>query len=51
MDHVDRRTGNTDDILNELRAYNAEIGVVGSMDPGNEFDTVGDFDNVVGRTE
>ena len=38
---VSLRTGNTDDILNELRAYNAEIGVVGSMDPGSEFDTSG----------
>lgn len=37
---VSLRTGNTDDILNELRAYNAEIGVVGSMDPGSEFETV-----------
>jgi len=37
---VSLRTGNTDEILNELRAYNAEIGVVGSMDPGSEFETV-----------
>lgn len=37
---VSLRTGNTQDILNELRAYNAEIGVAGSMDPGGEFDTV-----------
>ena len=37
---VSLRTGNTGDVLNELRAYNAEIGVVGSVDPGNEFQTV-----------
>ncbi|MEM7444696.1 MAG: LysR substrate-binding domain-containing protein [Pseudomonadota bacterium] len=37
---VSLRTGNTDEVLNELRAYNAEIGVVGSMDPGSGFETV-----------
>ena len=37
---VSLRTGNTDEVLNELRAYNAEIGIVGSMDPGSGFDTV-----------
>lgn len=37
---VSLRTGNTHEILTELRAYNAEIGVAGSMDPGGEFETV-----------
>ncbi len=30
------RTGNTEDILEELRAYNAEIGIVGSPSPGKD---------------
>ena len=37
---VSVRTGNTDEVMSELRAYNAEIGVVGSMDPGGEFETL-----------
>lgn len=34
---VSMSTGNTDEVLGELRSYNAEIGVVGSMEPGKEF--------------
>lgn len=30
------RSGNTEDILEELRSYNAEIGVVGSETPGKD---------------
>lgn len=30
------RTGNTNDILEELRSYNAEIGIVGSPSPGKD---------------
>jgi len=30
------RTGNTEDILEELRAYNAEVGIVGSPSPGKD---------------
>ena len=37
---VSLRIGNTEDILSELRAYNAEIGVVGSMNPGSDFDAI-----------
>ena len=37
---VSLRVGNTGDVLNELRAYNAEIGVVGSVEPGKEFQAV-----------
>ena len=33
---VSLRSGNTDEILAELRAYNAEIGVVGSIAPHND---------------
>ncbi|WP_245744614.1 LysR substrate-binding domain-containing protein [Aliiroseovarius sediminilitoris] len=31
---VTLRTGNTEEILEDLRAYNAEIGIVGSLTPG-----------------
>lgn len=34
------RGGNTGEILEELRAYTAEIGVVGDIAPGVEFDAV-----------
>jgi aminoethylphosphonate catabolism LysR family transcriptional regulator len=34
--HVSIRTGNSEVVLNELRSYNAEIGVVGSLSPGND---------------
>jgi aminoethylphosphonate catabolism LysR family transcriptional regulator len=37
---VSLRGGNTGEILDELRAYKAEIGVVGDIAPGPEFDTV-----------
>lgn len=30
------RSGNTNDVLEELRAYNAEIGIVGSPSPGKD---------------
>ncbi|CAD0186972.1 HTH-type transcriptional activator CmpR [Ruegeria sp. THAF57] len=30
------RSGNTNEVLDELRAYNAEIGIVGSPSPGND---------------
>jgi len=36
---ISLRAGNTDDILDELRAYNAEIGVVGSPSPGKDMVT------------
>ncbi len=35
---VTLQTGNTAEVLAKLRAYNAEIGVVGSLDPGKDFD-------------
>ncbi len=34
--HVSLRTGNSEDVLNALRSYNAEIGVLGSISPGND---------------
>lgn len=37
---VSVRTGNTTEILEELRNFNAEIGVVGSLPQGAEFETV-----------
>ncbi|WP_120502107.1 LysR substrate-binding domain-containing protein [Roseovarius sp. EL26] len=37
---VSLHTGNTTEILNELRTFNAEIGIVGSIDPGHEFHSV-----------
>lgn len=37
---VSMRTGNSDEILTALRTYDAEIGVVGSVDPGREFETL-----------
>ena len=37
---VSLRTGNTTEILDELRAFNAEIGIVGSLSQGSEFATV-----------
>ncbi|MFK7938695.1 MAG: LysR substrate-binding domain-containing protein [Roseovarius sp.] len=36
---ISLRVGNTEDILDELRAYNAEIGVVGSLSPGKDMAT------------
>ncbi len=37
---VSLRTGNTDDVIDELRAYNAEVGVAGSLTPGRDMDTL-----------
>ncbi len=34
--HVSFRTGNSEEVLAALRSYNAEIGVVGSVSPGND---------------
>jgi aminoethylphosphonate catabolism LysR family transcriptional regulator len=34
------KTGNTAEVLKELRNYTAEIGIVGSMGPGPDFDCV-----------
>ena len=33
---ISLRAGNTEEILEELRAYNAEIGVIGSLSPGQD---------------
>ncbi|MCV6546003.1 MAG: LysR substrate-binding domain-containing protein [Cohaesibacter sp.] len=33
---VNLRTGNSEDVLNELRSYDAEIGVIGSLQPGSD---------------
>ncbi|MFY2823882.1 LysR substrate-binding domain-containing protein [Ruegeria sp. MALMAid1280] len=33
---ISMRSGNTEEILDELRSYNAEIGVVGSLSPGKD---------------
>ncbi len=37
---VTLRTGNSQEVLDELRAYNAEIGVVGSLSPGRDMATL-----------
>lgn len=37
---VTLRTGNTEEILEDLRAYNAEIGIVGSLTPGKDMETL-----------
>lgn len=37
---VTLRTGNTEEILEDLRAYNAEIGIVGSPSPGSDMETL-----------
>ncbi|GHF07426.1 LysR family transcriptional regulator [Aliiroseovarius zhejiangensis] len=37
---VTLRTGNTEEILEDLRAYNAEIGIVGSLTPGNDMEAL-----------
>ena len=37
---VTLRTGNSQEVLDELRAYNAEIGVVGSLSPGRDMTTL-----------
>ncbi len=37
---VSLRGGNTEDILEQLRAYDAEIGVVGDLTPGKEMESL-----------
>ncbi len=37
---VSVRTGNTDEMISELRAYNAEIAIVGSINPGNDLEMI-----------
>lgn len=37
---VTLRVGNTKEIVEELRGYNAEIGIAGSVDPGKDMDTL-----------
>ena len=37
---VTLRTGNSQEVLDELRAYNAELGVVGSLSPGRDMATL-----------
>jgi LysR family transcriptional regulator, low CO2-responsive transcriptional regulator len=37
---VTLRTGNSQEVLDDLRAYNAEIGVVGSLSPGRDMATL-----------
>ena len=37
---VTLRTGNTGDVLDALRSYNAEIGVLGSLSPGSDLRVV-----------
>ncbi|WP_406647146.1 LysR substrate-binding domain-containing protein [Aliisedimentitalea scapharcae] len=34
------RTGNTEEVLEALRTYNAEIGIIGSPSPGKDMDTL-----------
>lgn len=37
---VSLSTGNSDEVLEELRAFNAEVGVAGSLSPGRDLDTL-----------
>ena len=37
---VSLRTGNSDEVLEELRAFNAEVGVAGSLSPGKDMATL-----------
>ncbi len=37
---VSLRTGNSEEVLEELRSYNAEIGIVGSLPAGNDMQTL-----------
>ena len=39
--HISLRTGNSADVLKTLRAYDAEIGVVGSLSPESDMRTLG----------
>lgn len=38
---VSLQVGNTKEIFEELRAYNAEIGIAGSVDPGRDIESFG----------
>jgi len=38
--NVSLRTGNTGEVLNALRSYDADIGVAGSLSPGRDMDIV-----------
>ena len=38
---VSLQVGNTKEIVEELRAYNAEIGIAGSVDPGKDMEILG----------
>ncbi|QYX55362.1 LysR family transcriptional regulator [Roseovarius sp. SCSIO 43702] len=38
--HVTLRTGNSEEVLSALRSYEAEIGVLGSPDPGGDLEYV-----------
>lgn len=37
---VSLRTGNSDEVVDELRAFNAEVGVAGSLTPGRDMATL-----------
>lgn len=37
---VSLRTGNSDEVIDELRAFNAEVGVAGSLTPGRDMETL-----------
>ncbi len=37
---VSLRTGNSDEVIEELRAFNAEVGVAGSLTPGRDMETL-----------
>jgi len=37
---ISLRAGNTADILSEIRSFNAEIGVIGAIEPSNELETI-----------
>ena len=37
---VSLRTGNSDEVLDELRTFNAEVGVAGSLTPGKDMETL-----------
>jgi len=38
--YVELRTGNSEDVLAQLRSYSADIGVVGSLSPGSDMVTM-----------
>lgn len=37
---VSLRTGNSDEVIEELRAFNAEVGVAGSLTPGRDMESL-----------